>query len=896
MRYRRPFGLVLLVCLWLTLSVATAQSPTIITVTAPDYLTDLYEDTLIPQFEAEYPNIQVQFVRNDNVYGSHHPLFQPEDEENTFFEDFTDYASSADVLYVTNYTFTPFHVNTGFYLDLTPLVAVDEMTNAEDFYPAAWQAYQWDGGMWALPYSLEPQILTYDRNAFDDASLPYPDESWRFSDFILAVESLQTYNDDGEVELSPINTLNPTLLMHNEIGNLYDISTLPAQPDFSSEGLVSLIESYNNYYQSYEFADFRGYSYNELPMSVGYPYQLSSNSFFSSNGNQDWAITLLPGGTAGSRSDGFAISSGTTYPEAAYAFVSFMTRTPDVFSYGAPGQPARRTTSLEDMDTENSFYQPPSFDLDVQAILDQAYEVAIPSSDLMYTDVFFFARDKVDNDGLTIEQALEEVRQEMMETLEEAGTYQSIQLTVAAPTLPPDLAPDEIELTFGLSIQTPNSEREALWQDAIAQFVSDHPRVGSIDLDYRIYGPSGLDEKIDCWFNGFGGSFQGATEPPEDYLALSPLMTADPDYDSNDFLPGVLDTVTIGSEYYGYPLTVQPIVMWINTEKFEQANVPLPINGWTINEFTDALMMLAASSESDSDPVVRTNLFGQTWLTMIIASYGGVPIDFTSDPATYNLTEAEALNATQQVVNLIRDGLIDYTQLVGTGGIFFGSSPDQEMIVIDLLGDGNFSVFNPSDVDDSPLMMVTFPTGTYTPVAYSTGNAHINSATVHVQECYDWIRTLASQPELFRGMPSRPMLFDDPQLNAQESDEIIRLYRKLADSLTVPNTLTFVGLTGGFSGSDQGSWLEPYFFYYAMDNAVLNDAELEPEMRQAEENLATYRQCTAGIEQVSQSELMQLFENNEDEAIAYQRQFIDCAVTLIPEIRDQFSFYYQDDD
>jgi|GEM_PF-2146399 len=895
MQRRHILWLSLCLCLWLTQSIAIAQPPTIITVTAPEYLGELYEDTIIPAFEAEYPNIQVEFVYNDTSYlGS--PLFQDENGETTFYDDVVEYVTSADVLYMNDFSLSPYAINTGFFLDLSPLVRADETLNEADFYPVSWQTFQWDGGMWALPYSMQPLVLVYDRAKFDEFDIAYPDQSWRLEDYVQAATAMHTYNEQGEVELSPLQALNPLYLMYSTVGSVFDTTTFPTQPDYSNPDLQSMLQVLVDYYASEEFADVRGYSFNEMPMSISYPYQLSTNSF-GSDGNADWAISLLPDNTAGSRIEGFAISSGTAFPEAAYTFASFMTQNIDVFSYGSGGRPARRLLSLAELDDDNGFFVQLSFEPEVEAIMDDAYEVAIPANQLWFADVAYRAQSIVNDGDVSLEQFLQDQELEIIGYLEESQSYQSTQITVAAPTLPPDLSEGEIQLTFGLNIPRGSNDRETVWNAIIDDFVASHPTVGVIDLDYQIYGPDGLEEEIDCWYDGYGSSLSTRSEPPEDVLALNPLMSADPNFDPSRFMPGLLDAVQIADLRYGYPLTVQPIAIWINTDKFAQANLPIPEYGWTTNEFTNALIALAEIREDSSEPIVRNNMFSPIWLTMLIASYGGQPIDFNADPIGYNLTMPESINAIEQLAGFIDDGLIQYDSLVGNNNVFYGGPMDDQYIVIDIFGDTSFAILN-GDIqsDDSPLQIVTYPSGAYMPVAYTAGIAQISSQTQYVQECYDWITTIAETPELFTGIPSRPDLFTDPDLTAQQGDGFVALAETLAGHLTAPNALIFPSVYGVSSANSQSAWLEPNFFYYALDNVMLNDADIEAEMMQAEENLGLFRECVAGIDQLPQDQVAELWHTDRDAGLAYTRQFTDCAVTLVPELREQYSFYYQDTD
>src|SRR5690606_49747 len=108
-------------------------------------------------------------------------------------------AASADVLYVSNDNLSIEATLAGAFLDLSPLAAGDPDLNVEDFFPGAYESFQWDRGLWALPISMDVQIVIYDPAAFDAAGLAYPDEGWTLEDFARADRELSTYGDEGNV-------------------------------------------------------------------------------------------------------------------------------------------------------------------------------------------------------------------------------------------------------------------------------------------------------------------------------------------------------------------------------------------------------------------------------------------------------------------------------------------------------------------------------------------------------------------------------------------------------------------------------------------------------------------------------------------------------------------------
>ncbi|MEQ8676777.1 MAG: hypothetical protein RLP44_22595 [Aggregatilineales bacterium] len=543
------------------------------------------------------------------------------------------------------------------------------------------------------------------------------------------------------------------------------------------------------------------------------------------------------------------------------------------------------------------FFTRGEFEPEVQAIIDRAMEVAISPAEMRYADGFYIARSMVSEENVDPETALADIEQRISDLLVEARERQSVTITVAQPESRRELAAGEVVLNFGMNSSGIVSARRQQWEDAVSAFTQANPTIADVDLDTNMYGLDGqMDTEIDCWYNSFGSSFSGVTEAPEEWLALDPLLNVDPNFNPDDFLPGVLESVQIGGTVYGYPVTVQPVVMWINPTRFEEAGLPVPEGSWTLSAFNDALVTLASLREDTDMPVVRSDLYGSTGMMMLIASYGGLPIDYNTDPPTYNLMEAQNLAAIEQVVAYARDGLIDYSGLLSNSSTFFGGIPDNDLIVIDVLGDQSFRLQTQEQLNEYPLQPITFPSGIYTPVAYSVGMAQIMSASLNIQPCYDWIISITENPELLTGMPAQQSALENPALIAQYGEDIVAFYRELTTSLTAPDTVLMPNIYGGVPSTTQGAWIEPAFFYKALDNAILEDADLETELTRAEENIAMFRECSSGIEQLTQEEVTALYEDDQEAGFAYIRQFVDCAVTILPELRNQYSYYYQDDE
>lgn len=474
-----------------------------------------------------------------------------------YFEKLNTYANSADVLFVDNFFLNPYTTATGFFLDLAPLVNADNTINAQDFYPVAWQAFQWEGGMWALPYAFNLQLLNYHKGLFDEAGLDYPNEDWQMGDFIHAAETLQVINEQGEIDFSPLMPLNPALLVLSMIGNYYDDSTIPNQPEFTHPALAEMFALLLDYYQSYQFKPVTSYLLNSVPLNLSFPYQLSrsENNVMGIN-HEDWVVTLPPGGRAFTQSQGFAISRGTSNPEAAYRFLKFLTGNPDVVASASETYSAQRNLP----DIESSYpVMTFVFSPEVEAFLAESVENAIPASEARFALAFSLVRNEVESTGVDVATAIDSLQVRALSLLIEAQSYQSDRVGVASPQTRRERDVDKITLDFGLNSMGVNMVRSD-WEEVVDGFVANHPTVTHINIHESMYGAGGLDTSLDCYYDGFS-QLAFAQTPPTAFIALDPLIDADPNFDPADFWAGILEQAQVGGGTYGYPIIIQPITL-----------------------------------------------------------------------------------------------------------------------------------------------------------------------------------------------------------------------------------------------------------------------------------------------------------------------------------------------
>lgn len=79
----------------------------------------------------------------------------------------------------------------GLVQDLSPfIIEAGSAFQPEDFYPHTLESLQWDEGTWGMPFDVHFQVILYDREAFDQADVPYPQPGWTWDDFLSKAQAL----------------------------------------------------------------------------------------------------------------------------------------------------------------------------------------------------------------------------------------------------------------------------------------------------------------------------------------------------------------------------------------------------------------------------------------------------------------------------------------------------------------------------------------------------------------------------------------------------------------------------------------------------------------------------------------------------------------------------------
>lgn len=867
------FGLLIALPVISITPIFSQNNETIITLSVQDWQRDSFSADLFEDFEAANPGVKVVIVSPSSSGFVSAPGAVEE-----HLDGVAALVSTADVIAIQSWYMSVESTRAGYYLDLMPLIQQDTDFNTDDFFPGVWGAYQWDRGVWAIPTSVNIEMLVYDANAFDAAGLSYPDASWTLDDLANAARVLTQRDPAGNVVVPGFSTWDPLGMMHSLLGTgFYDDSVVPSEPRLDTPEIQAFIDTYTALLDEGVIQSFGEFDRNVVPMIIEGPWRLGGFGM-PTDPDRNWKGALLPGGGASLSVEGLAVSAGTDNPELAYELIKYLTTRPEL-TYRFGGTPIRRSMVGVEPEEEGTFFLP-EYPEEVQALIDQALESGYAYGEQRFGEYIAPLLQRFPGQDLSAFGTLAEQQQAALDNLEAAAARRGSQAVVVATPVPtPVIQAGETVIRFRLEVPyspLPNRER---WDQLIAEFVAEDPTVGNVDLISGFGGGPGEEEQPDCYYAS------GNRVPSLDLttvLSLDPLMSADLDFDGDDFLAGAITQVTRDNQVWAYPVSVSPFLLSYSAVQFEEAGVPLPAAGWTIDAFLDALNQLKAHDPSAN--YVFQSDFGNTHILMLAAAFGGLPIDYSTTPPTLNLTDPTVIDAVRQTLDLARNGLMSYTRLDNSsGGGGGGDIPIRSASGASLAFSLGYQLSD--DFVDSVNLegYVTYPQGsTYIPATYSLGAGYINADALSPEACYNFIKKIANTPDLVLGIPVRRSQLDDPALDNLIGPSIAQTFRDFAATFDAPNVVVMQD-PNSFSGGI-GTYVESIWLNQAFDAYVLDDGDLETGLAEAQRYIEEYRAC------VPEDESPDITTMSTEEVQSYFEQFTDCAVSIDPRLEPRFNF------
>lgn len=291
----------------------------------PEFL-ELYEKYLIPEFERTHPHIKIRLNSSMGDTGYDAKLL-------------TLIAGNIapDIFHVTQQNF-PFYAAKGLLVDLNPVIAKDPSFDIDDYFEQVMDGLRYQDQLLGLPSDFSAIAMVYNKKLFDEAGVPYPDDTWTWDTFLKAARKLTRDTDgDGAIDqfgFVNVNSYNrwPAWVWANG-GDILSADAKKCLMDDpkSIEGLKFYVNLSLKEHVAPTSGQNLGQSFEEMFMAQRaamiadsrYAYKL-----FSKGLEFPWDIAHMPKGPAGRATTfiwgGNCILKTTKHPKEAWEFLKFV--------------------------------------------------------------------------------------------------------------------------------------------------------------------------------------------------------------------------------------------------------------------------------------------------------------------------------------------------------------------------------------------------------------------------------------------------------------------------------------------------------------------------------------------------------------------------------------------
>ena len=363
-----------------------------------------YYESLVAQFNARYPYITVDVdpVNRD-------PLLQ---------------YSEADIFLLDSDEYRDFKER-GSILALDSFIEQDKSFDQSDFFPGAMNTASDEGQTWAIPAGVDPFVMFYNKDLFDQNGVDYPDFEWTWDDFLNAAIAISD-PDAGKYGYGPAafglnsGNMDSWFFIYQHGGRIPDDIQNPTRVIFDDPLTIEALEWYADLFHVHhaapiaeqtlgsfggaiEYSIYNGIFDGHVGQWIGTLSGRGGQFYYFSEWPFRWGMVTLPRGAqpfSYAFGDFFAISSQTDNPEAAWKWLAFLTEQVPLRL-----MPARMSVAESAIYKEQVGEEIAAFALDA---MDGAAFPRRRSSDeyLNQLDLFWDAVGKIINEGLTPSEAM----------------------------------------------------------------------------------------------------------------------------------------------------------------------------------------------------------------------------------------------------------------------------------------------------------------------------------------------------------------------------------------------------------------------------------------------------------------------------------------------------------
>ncbi|MCG8350136.1 MAG: extracellular solute-binding protein [Chloroflexales bacterium] len=818
---------------------------------------------LIERFNAENPSVQVQFVPLDEVtISADRQVMQNE-------QALPDIVRTVDttVRYVG-----PEDLTQGYFRNLKPLIDADPSFDYADYFPRAFSESHADGEIYMLPQEIWVSLLAYNKNLWAARGLPEPGLNTTWSEIVDAAQRLTVTNGEQIEVYGLMDGFDGWTVFRNELeqagASLFN--TPIEQVRFDQPELIAALQRVRSLIDSgvirtiIEDASSGATivsSEQIRPLAQAQRLAIWPSGQFSLDANEpglEFEIGYLPRPSLDLVPDiyvqrGYVMSNGAQHPEAAWRWLSFLSRQlveEDPESRSA--LPARASLA-----EQSGYWQQldPEAAAAVRTIVEQPARMLVTLPDERIESAlrswwysFISGQSSAEQFVDTAQQALDE-RLAIAQTTPQP-TPDPRPLVVATPQIAAE----------GAAVITFNAYDRWRIYDLAQQFSQDNPM---IQVQIRDSDPSddrqGLIEAAatsDC--------FAWPTTLPADVaqttLDLQALIAADQSFEIGDYPPALLAPFQRGTALYGLPYTAEYRVLYYNQAAFEAAGLPPPHSDWTLDDFANAAQRLTHTTGETQQYGYAPSYNGPNDVFFFLDRFGAAAVQESEGTLQPAFTDPQVIAALQYHVNLLRNHS-PHQELPGyksNSSSSSSSSPSSAVVVaeIDYISSGQIGMWLHSGIRPDVWgegrqsgngsgfapSFIAPPAGRsgITANDIRLSGLYIAAQTEHPQACWEWLKYLSGQTaHLQNEFPTRHSIADSEAFLTQAVPGKAEVYAAYRAALEQP--------LGSANAPLDRSEIDPFWLFRAIDRA-LQGADLAVELADAQFLTEQWLACVRGGE------------------------------------------------
>jgi len=682
-------------------------------------------------------------------------------------------------------------IRLGLLYDLRPFLAQDPVLESL-FVPQAIEALTWQGALYGLPWSFYVPLMVYNKQLFDDAGVPYPMEDWTWDDFLSTAQALadRSKKQVGFVDAAPLINLMPLALIAQNGGRV--IASTGAVPEAMLDDPV-LVQSLEWYVDLSKVHDV---------MPVLSPYDLKMSEHICPGQVAMWSLDIRSSMTIHSFRestcisgtiarwprgktyalpmivDGYGISAGTRYAEAAWRWLAFLSqqKIPSGFTeWSTLRSELERETLAQDRGITQEAVDT------VRAAVANAVPMQLEYDALRRS---FLELPKVYDGEKSVRQILQEAAQAQAQA--QASTSEPVVVATPEPSMP------KAKTTI---VFVPNRDRLGMFENPeVYEALADGFRRQNPDIQVEVRTFTGFmpDEDIARQSDVFLGKrwVPGGWPKENQYVVLvqdlGPLIDADPTFGLDD-LPEVDFLLPPGyaeSAVWGIPVSFDAVGIFYDKEEFQAAGVAEPGADWTWDDFRLTAAQLT-SGEDESKQYGYVSRLDTLDLELFLLGRGFIlPDDSPENSAQPGTMIEDQLPELKEAltwwVNLAqKDGSV-----APIGSSEYILSQRRAAMWADLLGNlerRRHPVYILAKSESWHLGFAPMPRGEHAVAAVQYNIAYISTQAQDHKACWKWVRFLSEHLPPGSMTPARWSLLRSDVFKERVGAEMQAAYLQVAE-------------------------------------------------------------------------------------------------------------------